>query len=194
MFAEILALIRPWNLGGTTEVSTNRADSVDARAENAALELVSEEHFRKVLSIEHKRADRSERRFVLMLVHVREMLQTAGEQAIQGIAEALSGATRETDFCGWYNQGSVVGVICTEIGTGDVSSVLGALHSKVTGALRKRLQSTPMKAIPVSLHVFPDGTELKHDIASADASASSDLQRVWVPNSPGYAAANSSAS
>jgi hypothetical protein len=194
MLAEILALIRPWNLGGTRELHTHRADSVDAHRENAVLELVSQEDFRKVLSIEEKRADRSERRFVLMLVHVREILQTAGEQAIQEIAEALSTSTRETDFCGWYNQGSVVGVICTEIGTGEVSSVLGALHSKVTGALRKRLQPTLMKAIPVSLHVFPNGTELKQEIASADASASSDLQPVWVPNSPGYASANPSAS
>jgi hypothetical protein len=98
-----------------------------------------------------------------------------GEIILQGIAKALSASTRETDLHGWYNKGSVVGVICTEIGTGDLTSILSALHSKVGVAFRNNLEPEQMKVIHISFHVFPDDLELKEDGGSVDTSLYPDL-------------------
>ena len=124
-----------------------------------------------MLSIERKRSERSQRRFVLMLVDIGKVLQAQGGKIIlEGEREALSASTRETDLHGWYSNGSVVGVICTEIGTADLSSTLSALHSKVDAAFRNRLEPEQRKVVYISFHVFPDDLELKKDVPSTEAS------------------------
>ncbi len=139
--------------------------------------LMSEELFRKVLSLERKRSERSRQRFVLMLVHAGELLQAErGETVLGGIIRALSTSTRETDLHGWYHNGLVVGVICTEIGAADITSVLSALHSKVCSALRSNLDLEQMNVIQISFHVFPDDLDLQSGGRLADISLYPDLQ------------------
>ena len=102
---------------------------------------MSEELFRKVLSIERKRSERSRHRFVLMLVHAGKVLQAeGGEMVLEGITKALSTFTRETDLHGWYQNGLVIGVICTEIGTGDMTSdpECSAFQSELRHAIQSR--------------------------------------------------------
>ena len=124
--------------------------------------LMSEELFRKALSLERKRSKRSRRRFVLMLVHAGELLQAEqGETVLGGIISALSTSTRETDLHGWYHGGLVVGAICTEIGTADITSVVKVLHSKACIALRINLGLEQVKGIQISFHVFPDDLNLQ---------------------------------
>ena len=132
------------------------------RAEDGSLMLMSEELFWKVLSLERKRSERSGQRFVLMLVHAGELLQAeGGETVLDGIMRGLSASTRETDLHGWYHDGSVVGVICTEIGLADITSVVNALHSKLCATLRRDLDLGQMNGIQISFHVFPDDLKLE---------------------------------
>ncbi len=139
--------------------------------------LMSEELFRKVLSLERKRSERSRHRFVLMLVHAGEVLQTErGETVLGGMIRALSTSTRETDLHGWYDYGLVVGVICTEIGSADITSILGALHSKVCAALRSNLDLEQMNGIQISFHVFPEDLNLQSGGRPADTRLYPDLQ------------------
>ena len=99
--------------------------------------LAPEEMFRRVLSLERKRSERSRQRFVLMLLHAGNLLQAEQGEAILGaITKGLSQSIRETDIPGWYQKDQVLGVICTEIGSGSMASILSALHSRVFSALR----------------------------------------------------------
>ena len=99
-------------LGSTYEPASAAAGSTS--------ELVPESLFKKVLSLERRRSERSGRRFVLMLVHTHNHLYSQnGDTMLAGITKALSQTTRETDLQGWYKQGQVVGTICTEIGFGE---------------------------------------------------------------------------
>jgi exopolysaccharide biosynthesis polyprenyl glycosylphosphotransferase len=131
--------------------------------------LESEKMFRKVLSLERKRSERSRQRFVLMLLHGDQILQGEGREAVlESITRALSASTRETDLHGWYRTGTVVGVICTEIGSGSMTSILSALHSRVCTALRNNLNLEQMNIIHVSFHVFPDDLDLQNGGRAAD--------------------------
>src|SRR5262249_22264444 len=79
-------------------------------------ELFDQKLFLKLLSMERKRTERSQRRFVLMLLDLGTLLKTQGQDKVMGkILAALAHATRDTDFTGWYEAGSVIGVIFTEI-------------------------------------------------------------------------------
>ncbi|MGA3322955.1 MAG: sugar transferase [Terriglobia bacterium] len=176
MISEIFApkRSRKMTLGAVSPL--NPLDREEGQSEDTGFSLVSEELFRKVLSIERKRSERSRQRFVLMLVHVGKVIETdRSGMVLEGISEALSSSARETDLHGWYQNGSVVGVICTEIGKGDLTSILSALHSRVGAALRNRLGLEQMNAIHISFHVFPDDLDLNKGGRSTDISLYPDL-------------------
>ena len=155
----------------------NPANGYAGRAEDGGLMLVSEDMLRKILSLERKRSERSRQRFVLMLVHTGNLLQAEGSETIlDAITRALSMSTRETDLHGWYKKDIVVGVICTEIGSGSMTSILSALHSRVCTALRNNLSLEQMNVIHVSYHVFPDDLDLENGGRSADLMLYPDLR------------------
>src|SRR5271157_383563 len=147
-----------------------------AHAEDGGLTLAPEGAFRRVLSLERKRSERSRQRFVLMLVHIGELLQAERGEAILGaMTKALSMSTRETDSRGWYKKDTVVGVICTEIGSASMNSILSALHSRVSSALRNSLHLENMNTIHISFHVYPDDLDLENGGRPADARLYPDL-------------------
>jgi exopolysaccharide biosynthesis polyprenyl glycosylphosphotransferase len=177
MIGEILALKRPWKITADSRSLVNRSNGYGGRAEDGSFTLMSEELFRKVLSLERKRSERSHQRFVLMLVHTGKLLQAErGETILGGIIRALSTSTRQTDLHGWYDNGLVIGVICTEIGSADITSILSALHSKVCSALRNNLDLEQMNVLQISFHVFPDDLNLPRGGRPADTKLYPDLQ------------------
>ena len=71
--------------------------------------LISEELFRDALVRERKRADRFEEAFVLVLI---SLDSHAGRQSRWGrLFEALSKTKVDSDVIGWFEQGSVLGLI-----------------------------------------------------------------------------------
>ncbi len=141
--------------------------------------LAPEEMFKRVLSLERKRSERSRQRFVLMLLHAGNLLAIDREEASLGaITKALFRAIRETDLPGWYEQDKVLGVICTEIGSGGMDSVLSALHLRVLTALRSDLSLEEMNEIHISLHVYPEDLDLENGRRSADTRLYPDLKPI----------------
>ncbi len=120
-------------------------------------ELIAQESFMKTLHLEQKRTERSRRRFVLMLLASRSLLMARGKRGpFEKVLCALSHSTRETDAKGWYRDGSVVGVIFTEIAPAEGRSVANALLTKISAALSDTLSSEEIKQISLSCHIFPE--------------------------------------
>jgi len=118
---------------------------------------LSEEWFTKLLCLERKRAERSRKPFVLMLIDASKVLQGDRRNIVlQRLTPSLSASTRETDICGWYKEGSVLGVILTEIGSADTNTVRTTMLSKVNPALRTNLAPSLMEEIQISFYMFPE--------------------------------------
>src|ERR1700733_13453451 len=99
MIMEIIALMRPRKSAKVADSPLSARDRSAARGEDTSFMLVPEDFFRKALMIEQKRAERSERRFVLMLIDTHKAVQAeGGDIMLAGIAKALSVSTRETDL------------------------------------------------------------------------------------------------
>jgi lipopolysaccharide/colanic/teichoic acid biosynthesis glycosyltransferase len=118
--------------------------------------------FIRMLCLERKRTERSARRFVLMLLDLGGLLR-AGEPVMAKLMGALTQSSRDTDLRGWYEEG-VIGVIFTELGSGEEKSVVRSLSAKVTDALYEVLTIEQTNEIRLSFHVFPedwadDGTD-----------------------------------
>lgn len=109
--------------------------------------------FHEMLNTERKRAERSGRPFLLMLIHIEGVFDAAEKDtAIGKIAGLLFSMTRDTDIKGWYKQGSIMGIIFTEsngINTYDLQRKLKDNLLKVLGAEKTR-------KIEISLHHFPE--------------------------------------
>jgi exopolysaccharide biosynthesis polyprenyl glycosylphosphotransferase len=128
-----------------------------AHSENSSgSEMLAEESFVKQLALERKRAERSGRSFVLMLLDLNRLLRKgSSDEAVGRIISVLAHAIRETDIRGWYAE-SVIGVIFTEIGASDETPVAHALLSKVTAALCRTLTIEDMNEISLSFQIYPE--------------------------------------
>lgn len=182
MIAGILALAKSRKTNPDQSSKSERSPRGKRRTDEGSLTLLSEPMFRKVLSLERRRSERSGQRFALMLVHAGELLQARlKDEILDAIVASLSVSTRETDLRGWYEKDTVVGVICTEIGSGTMTSVISALHSRVSGALRNGLCLEQVNMLHISFHVFPDDLDSDDGGRPADVKLYPDLQPQDTP-------------
>jgi exopolysaccharide biosynthesis polyprenyl glycosylphosphotransferase len=120
-------------------------------------EFLPQNRFLRMLFLERKRSERSERPFVLMLLESTKLLRHGDEGVFDKVLSALVSSTRDTDAKGWYEEHSTIGVIFTELGSkADGKSVANALLSKVTSSLTSTLTINEIREIHISLRVFPE--------------------------------------
>src|SRR5437867_3958867 len=109
--------LREWSDSAGISKHTLRLRIASSRHHHEAL---AEEVFRRIFCFERKRAERSGRCFLLMLVDVESVLQANQSREMSGmIVSALSCSTRETDIVGWYRERATLGVIFTELREGN---------------------------------------------------------------------------
>jgi lipopolysaccharide/colanic/teichoic acid biosynthesis glycosyltransferase len=126
------------------------------REEPAGFGMLPHELFMKLLCLERKRTERSGRRFVLMLLDPGNLLKAAKSPVMASLLAAITQSTRDTDLKGWYRDGSVIGVIFTEVGGAEDKSIVHALSTKLTDALYGVLSISEINEIRLSFHVFPE--------------------------------------
>ncbi len=120
-------------------------------------EILGEKTFQNLLRLERKRAERSGRRFVLMLLEPGRLLANpAKRDAFNKLVSALLRTTRETDYRGWYEDKAIFGIIFTEVSNGAYGTVLQALLTKTGHALCSALTVEQINEIRLSFHVFPE--------------------------------------
>ncbi len=119
--------------------------------------MISHELFMKLLCLERKRTERSGRSFVLMLLDAGSLLKTSKASVLAHLQSAITQCTRDTDLMGWYKEGSVIGVIFTEVTSADGKSIVHALSSKLVDALYgAALSVREINEIQLSFHIFPE--------------------------------------
>jgi lipopolysaccharide/colanic/teichoic acid biosynthesis glycosyltransferase len=135
----------------TVYVPTSNADEVSTRL------ILSEDAFMAMLYLERRRAERGRKRYVLLLVDVRDAI--AGKQKARTLAtigKTLCAVTRETDIIGWHVDDNILGVIATEIGTASAVEVRSRISQKLHAAFEQALGSNLAAQISISFHFFPD--------------------------------------
>jgi lipopolysaccharide/colanic/teichoic acid biosynthesis glycosyltransferase len=119
-------------------------------------DVLTEEIFRRMISLERRRSERTQRPFVLLLMDTGRTKPTEKNgRILLDILSALQSATRETDVMGWYETNSAVGVMFTEI-TLENNLILSTLLGRISDVLRGRLTSEQFSQIKFSFHLFPE--------------------------------------
>jgi exopolysaccharide biosynthesis polyprenyl glycosylphosphotransferase len=121
--------------------------------------MMSAAWFTRLLTLERKRSERSRKPFVLLLLNVEALAEGNGghTRLVHQVFSAVGSIARETDTTGWYREGSIIGVIFTELGDHNAIGVaVDALLSKVTSTLHRSLGLEPSRKVRVSHYIFPD--------------------------------------
>jgi lipopolysaccharide/colanic/teichoic acid biosynthesis glycosyltransferase len=130
--------------------------------------------FHEALSKERKRAERSGRPFLLMLVHIDRVFDAEEKDTVIGkMAALLVSMTRDTDVRGWYKQGSILGIIFTEVNGIDTYH----LQRKLKDNLLAVLGAEKTRKIEISLHVFPEEPSDEQSDGPADMTLYTDLSK-----------------
>jgi len=114
------------------------------------------EWFTRILHVERKRTDRSQRPFLLLLLELRILLRD-GQQwrrsLVKNVIQSLQSCARQTDMIGWYKHNTVIGVIFTELRQEEPS--IGTILERVNTALQARLTPEQIDAVTLSIHLYP---------------------------------------
>jgi len=157
---------REQSVAGTGRKTLARIGHVPAGRE----EVITEATFHALLTHERRRAERSRKPFVLMLLEMHsahaKSVSTATSERVRNV---LAGATRETDLIGWYEEGRILAVIFAELNLEENTPIAELLRSKIEGALQDSLGAKAAARIVITTHIFPEswnqsGTERPADI------------------------------
>jgi len=129
--------------------------------------ILSEEHFHRMVCLERKRAERSGKPFLLMLLDTGKFLPNERNgKVLENVVSALALSTRDTDVTGWYKDHAVIGIMFTEIAVDLKKSILATMLLRVSSALRDCLTLEQFSQISISFHLFPeewDGEQTPQD-------------------------------
>jgi len=149
--------------------------------------MLSEETFHRMITLERRRSERSQRPFVLLLIDTgRAYPDEKQSRALLEVLSALQGATRETDVTGWYKASSIVGIMFTEIVL-DNNAVLSTILSRIGAVLRDRLDTDQFSRIKFSFHVFPDDWDSQNLDRPSNPTLYPDLEKRQKSNRVGRA-------
>ncbi len=132
--------------------------------------LLHEDAFVSMLYLERRRAERTQKRFVLVLVDLCSV-KVDGEKIrnVQKMVAEISNATRETDIIGWYVENGIIGVIGTELGDATPELIQKRFLEKMRLAFEQGIGKEKASGISVSFHFFPE------DIGDADQDHSANI-------------------
>lgn len=140
--------------------------------------LLNEDAFVSMLYLERRRAERASNRFVLVLVDVsRIMGNPSNERTVQSLTKSLTEATRETDIIGWYAQGSILGVIGTELGEATNELVQQKFVERLRNIFGLKMGWDKSAWISVSFHFFPEESGEAAEDHSANIKLYPELQQ-----------------
>jgi exopolysaccharide biosynthesis polyprenyl glycosylphosphotransferase len=138
-----------------------RLSTLNATAEGER-EFLFADSFKRRISLERKRTERSAKPFLLMLLETGRDHSGGKDGAMfSGAISALMASTRETDVVGWYEDQRALGVMFTDLVIYEKNLLLSAMLSRVSNILRDNLTFEQFNRISISFHFFPDNWD--HD-------------------------------
>jgi lipopolysaccharide/colanic/teichoic acid biosynthesis glycosyltransferase len=119
--------------------------------------LLGQEAFTRALRLERRRSERSGRPFLLILLDGGSLLATNGTGSVRaGLSAILHAQSRDTDVIGWYQNNSVMAMLCTEI-CDPPENAVEVVNSRLHEAIQRQLLPQQAEKIRISVHVYPEG-------------------------------------
>jgi lipopolysaccharide/colanic/teichoic acid biosynthesis glycosyltransferase len=138
--------------------------------------VLEESVFHSMLTLERRRAERSHKPFVLMLLDANLETGPAEEILMQAVDIVVT-SKRETDLIGWYKDGAILGIIFAEVSIAGESPITETLRTKVETLFVKHMGRERASRIAISVHIFPESYDKDGSGWVADSKLYPDLKR-----------------
>lgn len=165
--------------GGKKSSQTRAGQSGDLQVprNESQPDRLTEETFHSMLALERRRAERSRKPFILMLLDAEALFTSQNsDRLLQQLTKAILASTRETDLVGWYKQDTILGVIFTEVSLAGKDPVTQVLLAKVLNALHEHLDRGFASKVVITAHLFPEHMDEDRTDHSADIKLYPDLK------------------
>lgn len=159
-----------------TQADKDLGFPLDPRTPRVA--LLRQEEFRRVLSRERKRSERSGKHLLLMLVDGKALSTNGDKSNLDKAAAAVSGAIRDTDLAGWFETRGIIGVVFTELGRTPAGVAVKIIEEKIIAALQKELKASMLGRLFISFFAYPDNWIAKDSPRTLDPALYPDLFEV----------------
>jgi len=139
-------------------------------------QILPENVFLEMLGLERKRAERSHRKFLLLLLDAEDAASTETRaEVLNGVTRAMDAVRRDTDPAGWYQSNSILGVIFTDLGPLDDTAMVNRLLQRVHEALSVQLSFVDLQNVHITAHIFSDKSDANASEIAADPAFYPDL-------------------
>lgn len=120
--------------------------------------LYPEAFFREKLIQERRRAERSNKPLVVMILDP-DNLRTVenSDEITESLGQGVNTCVRGTDICGLLRDGTLIGVILTEVEADKVDMAKHIVAKKTRERLATVLSSDMVNRIGISFRIYPDG-------------------------------------
>jgi hypothetical protein len=115
-----------------------------------------EPDFNEMFNHERKRSKRSMKLLMLMCLDVSGMMIPNCTHEHRILLKAFTTCIHETDVRGWYKQGSIMGILFTEIESAS-PSVRESLFRRVMAYLVSQAGPSVLFKVKVTFHIYPGG-------------------------------------
>jgi lipopolysaccharide/colanic/teichoic acid biosynthesis glycosyltransferase len=115
-----------------------------------------EDLFRDTVTRERRRADRSGLAMAMLLVGVQDSQCANTPALIARIARALAAIRSDIDILGWFERGSILGLIVPELDRADLAGVCEQLESEFRKEITSRLEGDITEQLSIRLCVYPE--------------------------------------
>jgi hypothetical protein len=123
-------------------------------------DVLGKEIFFSAVNAEVRRARRSRRASILMLLKVNALVRdTAPQNIMAQVAKAVSLSTRETDLIGWYEDREKLGVLFTEVRDEERDRIAYLVGVKIVNALQQRLGFQLASEVFLSIQVLSPASD-----------------------------------
>lgn len=120
--------------------------------------VMPEAAFIRMLRLERRRTERSGRQFMLVLISSEHFHCDAESDLLDYVVTAVSSVTRETDILGWYQQGTALGLLMTELGQTN-SLTTETIAKKLVMAVQEKISAESFQKISFQFRLFPQEIE-----------------------------------
>ena len=125
---------------------------VNGSSEKSKTGLFVESFFHDMLVIERKRAERSKKPFMLLLMDARRITKAGVKKAIEQKLHLVANASsRAIDIKGWYEYRRVIGIIYTEVAPEGKNLII----EKIRKNLRSEFSETEAAGVELTCIFFP---------------------------------------
>jgi hypothetical protein len=125
--------------------------------ESRFVQAYNEEAFLYFLEIERRRAELAQLPFLLLLVDLRKQpgMSPRLDLVAEKLFSTLATCVRETDFLGWYHEGTVAGAVLTQHDDSAMREVPDLVNQRIAAALRAAMPREVALRLRVTVHQLP---------------------------------------